>query len=296
MMYQFKRISRTAFPLSQLTEETFYRGAALFGMGLIKKVFIADRLAPFVDAGFVNASQISNFDAWQATLSYSFQLYFDFSGYCDIAIGISYMLGIALPINFNSPYKSHSVREFWRRWHITLSRWLRDYIYIPLGGNLGTSTQTLRNLILTFVIGGFWHGASWTFIIWGMLHGLACCIEHIIKLPKRALHPVVAISLTFLFVNFAWIFFRSPDLNIAISMFTAMFVPNLNKNVIAPQALNYLTISAFICWTLPTSQSIAMNTDFCKNPLIAIIIGALVCFTILSQNNAATSPFLYFNF
>ncbi|MGJ0364316.1 MBOAT family O-acyltransferase, partial [Aliarcobacter cryaerophilus] len=136
-----------------------------------------DTFAPWATAGFDTATTLNLIEAWATSLSYTFQLYFDFSGYCDMAIGISLMFNIKLPINFNSPYKALNIQDFWRRWHMTLSRFLRDYIYIPLGGNRKGEFRTYTNLLATFLIGGLWHGAGWTFIIWGALHGIALAIH-----------------------------------------------------------------------------------------------------------------------
>ena len=140
-------------------------GLFIFSIGLFKKVVIADTFAPWATAGFDTATTLNLIEAWATSLSYTFQLYFDFSGYCDMAIGISLMFNIKLPINFNSPYKALNIQDFWRRWHMTLSRFLRDYIYIPLGGNRKGEFRTYTNLLATFLIGGLWHGAGWTFII-----------------------------------------------------------------------------------------------------------------------------------
>ena len=296
MMPQFSRISRARLRSIRLNEEVFYRGAALFAMGLFKKVFIADRLASFVEAGYAHAAGISFLDAWQTSLCYSFQLYFDFSGYSDMAIGMSYLLGVALPVNFDSPYKSRSVREFWRRWHMTLSRWLRDYIYIPLGGGRGSQVETLRNLFLTFLVGGLWHGASWTFVIWGALHGAACCAEHIFSSRRIAINPVVATVMTFIFVNFAWVFFRAPDLATALTVVKSMISPGLGESKISSAAVSYLLVSGIICWGLPTSQFVAMQTRIVGNPLVAALIGVVLFLAILCQNSSVPSPFLYFNF
>ena len=152
-------------------------GLFIFSIGLFKKVVIADTFAVWASAGFDTATTLNLFEAWATSLSYTFQLYFDFSGYTDMAIGIALLFNIKLPINFNSPYKARNIQDFWRRWHITLSRFLRDYVYIPLGGNKISSFRTYSNLLATFVIGGLWHGAGWTFIFWGFLHGMALVIH-----------------------------------------------------------------------------------------------------------------------
>ncbi len=182
-------------------------GLFIFSIGLFKKVVIADNIAHFADFGFDKAASLSFIQAWMVSLSYSFQLYFDFSGYCDMAIGIALFFNIKLPINFNSPYKALNIQDFWRRWHITLSRFLKEYLYIPLGGNRVKESIVHRNLILVFLIGGFWHGAGWTFIIWGLLHGIALSVHRAYSHAARKFHftmpKILAWLITFNFINLA---------------------------------------------------------------------------------------------
>lgn len=218
--------------MPQFDEERNYRpdaanfavGFTIFAIGLAKKVLIADNLAAYASPGFSADSQLPTFFlAWGSALAYTFQLYFDFSGYSDMAIGLSRIFGVRLPLNFNSPYKSRSIVEFWRRWHMTLSRFLRDYLYIPLGGNRCSKSRRYINLMITMVLGGLWHGAGWSFVIWGGLHGAFLVINqawqsyphrlaHILSPPLRKL---IGRALTFLCVVFAWVYFRSPDLSTA---------------------------------------------------------------------------------
>jgi alginate O-acetyltransferase complex protein AlgI len=197
-------------------------GLTLFAIGLCKKAFLADGVAPYANAGFNEAAAGGTpdlFAAWGATLAYTCQLYFDFSGYSDMAIGIARCFGIRFPENFNSPYKAGSIIEFWRRWHITLSRFLRDYLYISLGGNRRGPARRYANLLLTMLLGGLWHGAAWTFVVWGALHGLALAANHgwntlriAAVLRGRPWWRAFAFLLTFLLVVVAWVFFRAPDL------------------------------------------------------------------------------------
>ncbi|UQS15052.1 MBOAT family protein [Pseudomonas sp. HS6] len=184
-------------------------GLFIFSIGLFKKVVLADTFAIWADAGFAQGASHDFFSAWATSLSYTFQLYFDFSGYCDMAIGAALLFNIWLPVNFNSPYKSLDIQDFWRRWHMTLSRYLRDYLYIPLGGNRGGRQRLYFNLMITFVLGGLWHGASWMFIIWGALHGGAIVTHRIWKQCGMSLPDPVAWFLTFMFVNITWVFFRA---------------------------------------------------------------------------------------
>lgn len=198
------------------------KGLFIFSVGLFKKVVIADHFAVWADAGFDGGQPLDFLAAWTATLSYTFQLYFDFSGYCDMAIGASLLFNIWLPINFNSPYKALDIQDFWRRWHITLSSFLRDYLYIPLGGNRRGEVRTYVNLIVTFLLGGLWHGATWMFVIWGALHGLALAVHRLWKRFGRPLPRPAAWALTFLFVNVAWVFFRAKTLEDAKRVLAGM--------------------------------------------------------------------------
>lgn len=200
-------------------------GLRLLAVGLIKKTILAGTFSNVVTYAFGQISSLSTVQAWMASISYSFQLYFDFSGYCDMAIGISKMFGIDLPINFNSPYKADSVNDFWKRWHITLTGFLREYIYIPLGGNRKGKTRTYINVILVYLISGFWHGAGYTFIVWGLMHGIASCIDRMwnkkfwCRIPR-----IIRQTITFVFVNSAWVIFRSETLSDGIEVLKRMFI------------------------------------------------------------------------
>lgn len=236
-------------------------GISIFSIGLFKKTVIADGLSPYVSPVYDTTQSVDFFLAWGATLAYTFQLYFDFSGYSDMAIGIARIFGIKLPINFFSPYKATSIVEFWRRWHITLSRFLRDYLYISLGGNRGTSFHRYRNLFLTMLLGGLWHGAGWTFVAWGALHGTYLIINHAWSafvqrlspsVHKRSWYKSLSWLLTFLSVIVAWVYFRAPDMSrandilYAMSGFTGASIPNgilVHLSGISP-LLNWLGVEA----------------------------------------------------
>jgi D-alanyl-lipoteichoic acid acyltransferase DltB (MBOAT superfamily) len=218
MMPQFARPETYRFQSGN-----FAIGIAYFAIGLAKKCILADSFAPDANAVFAVASQgaaVAALLAWKGALAYTLQLYFDFSGYIDMAIGLSHMFNIRLPLNFDSPYKATSIIEFWRRWHMTLSRFLRDYLYIPLGGNRKGGARRHVNLLITMVLGGLWHGANWTFVVWGALHGVFLVTNHAWRAvkPERLLRPVpvavrqgTALLLTFTSVIIAWVFFRAPD-------------------------------------------------------------------------------------
>ncbi len=208
-------------------------GLFIFSMGLFKKVAIADTFAVWATNGFDVAEKLEMIEAWAASLSYTFQLYFDFSGYTDMAIGIALLFNIKLPINFNSPYKATSIQDFWRRWHMTLSRFLKDYVYIPLGGNRKGETRTYINLFATFLLGGIWHGAGWTFVFWGALHGLALMIHKAWQKLGIKLPTILAWFITFNFINITWVFFRAKEWDDALKVLHGMFF----GTVILPAAL-----------------------------------------------------------
>jgi D-alanyl-lipoteichoic acid acyltransferase DltB (MBOAT superfamily) len=210
-------------------------GCTIFAIGLFKKAVLADGIAPYASPVFDAAARgetLTLFQAWGGALAYTLQLYFDFSGYSDMAIGAARLFGIRLPLNFHSPYKATSIVEFWRRWHMTLSRFLRDYLYIPLGGNRGGPVARYRNLIVTMLLGGLWHGAGWTFVLWGALHGLYLAINHAWDRLASWLWPhgllpeplarTLAWALTFVAVIIGWVFFRATDLDAAINLLKGM--------------------------------------------------------------------------
>jgi len=198
-------------------------GLFIFSIGLFKKVVIADTFAVWATQGFDVATTLNLFEAWATSLSYTFQLYFDFSGYTDMAIGLALLFNIKLPINFNSPYKATDIQDFWRRWHITLSRFLKDYVYIPLGGNRKGEFRTYSNLLSTFIIGGIWHGAGWTFVFWGFLHGIALVIHRAWSKLGLKLWTWLAWLITFNFINIAWVFFRAKEWSDAVKVLGSMF-------------------------------------------------------------------------
>ncbi|HOC91007.1 MAG TPA: MBOAT family O-acyltransferase [bacterium] len=202
--------------------ESMSKGTALFAMGLFKKTIIADNLAPLAAFAFNAPGEMTTLDAWQGALAYTFQLYFDFSAYSEMAIGLGLMLNMKLPVNFDSPYKSKSIIEFWRRWHMTLSFFLKNYLYIPLGGNRRGELRKMVNIFITMLLGGLWHGAGWTFVFWGGLHGVYLVANHSFR--KLSIKSPAAISwaLTFFCVVVAWVFFRSSSMSDAFSMIASM--------------------------------------------------------------------------
>lgn len=262
MMPQFDRLKNKILNYKNLSS-----GLYLIVIGLFKKVIIADTFAMYANAGFNSPHSIHFLQAWITSLSYTLQLYFDFSGYTDIAIGSSLMFNISLPINFNSPYRALNIQDFWRRWHITLSRFLRDYIYIPLGGNRQSESRTLFNLVVTFFIGGLWHGAGLTFVFWGVLHGIAMVIHRLWQRLGYTLPKLLAWFLTFQFVNAAWVFFRADTFTTASNILQGMCGLNGFK---LPSELFFLRNLGFT-WDVYEGNFIRITIILLMGILLAIL-------------------------
>lgn len=275
--------------------------------GLIKKAIISDYISlNFVDRIFDSPLSYTSFENLMASYGYALQIYCDFSGYSDMAIGLALLMGFTLPQNFNSPYKSTSITEFWRRWHISLSSWLRDYLYIPLGGNRKGMIRTYINLFLTMVIGGLWHGSAWKFVTWGALHGIVLVVEKIlkqyIKLPKNYFISFIRLLLTFHFVAFCWIFFRAATFSDAINVITQIAALNFELDewlIIVDSYKNVfiLILVGFVLHFCPEKISKSTQNIFEKTPLIgkAIIIG-FVFWLVYATASSDTQPFIYFQF
>ena len=269
-------------------------GLYIFSLGIAKKILLADNLAVIADAGFSDAAG-NFFTAWQSVLAYTFQIYMDFSGYCDMAVGIGLLFNIRLPQNFNSPYRSASITDFWRRWHITLGRFLMGSIYIPLGGNRCSKFRNCLNLLITFFVSGLWHGASWLFVLWGMLHGAALVIHRIwSKFLGKSMPRILAVILTFFFVMFAWIPFRAADMAHAGQMISAMFHPASWSihGKFSGFNLALLIISAAVIWCFSSAAELEKKfRPTWYNALLTIIllVSSMFCFV-------KYSPFIYFNF
>lgn len=224
-------ILRPAAFFPQILSDRFLRpdwddaaaGLYAISIGMGKKVLLADTLGVVVNNGYAHLGELTAPAAWLIILGYTFQLYFDFSGYCEIAAGAARLLGIRLPINFDAPYRSLSVGEFWKRWHITLTTFLRECLYFPLGGSRHGAGRAYLNILIVFLISGFWHGAGWTFLFWGLLHGLAQVAERAWGSGREKLPKLLRWGLTFFFVNLAWVFFRAPDLSAAWGVLSAAF-------------------------------------------------------------------------
>jgi len=319
MMPQFARESTFRF-----NPDHFAVGLALFTFGLFKKVIIADSVGPYASRVFDPVAETGlvpmTADAWGAALAYTFQLYFDFSGYSDMAIGLAHMFGIRLPMNFNSPYMAHSIIEFWRRWHITLSRFLRDYLYIPLGGNRKGPGRRLANIMATMTLGGLWHGAGWTFVAWGAFHGILLSINHLFGGGAASVvgwwKKIWAVPLTFLVVVIGWVLFRSADLDTAWRMFMAMIgaeSPGLGPLLKSRNFISFAILLALV-WFVPNTRRMLADWDpncepikpgetlhgrmrvFAWQPTTtwALITGLIFAVCVLSLSKV--SEFLYFQF
>jgi alginate O-acetyltransferase complex protein AlgI len=298
-------------------------GLALFSCGLFKKVGLADTVAPLANSVFGEAASgaaLGTIDAWAGTIAYTLQIYFDFSGYSDMAVGLAQIMNIAIPLNFNSPYKSRNIIEFWRRWHMSLSRFLRDYLYIPLGGNRRGSVHRYVNLAVTMLLGGMWHGAGWTFVVWGGLHGVYLMLNHgwIALVGRRPIlkdvcYPGLGSAITFLAVTIAWVFFRADSLTSAGHILAAMFDPQaLRTRTVASSFLLLEVALLVVVWLAPNSQQLlGSHLKVCEvdQPLIdkdpspwrwqptlpwLVATGGIfgVAFTALSRSG----EFIYFNF
>lgn len=300
--------------IPQFSEKSRYKlnyknmvyGISWFVLGLAKKVLIADKLAIYVNQVFGHVDSITTIDAWGGTLAYTLQLYFDFSGYSEMAIGLGLMLNFNLPQNFDTPYRACSIIEFWRRWHMTLSTFLKKYLYIPLGGN--RNGHHMRNILITMFLGGLWHGAGWTFIFWGTLHGFFICINHFWRKTNYGMHRVVAWILTFNAVNLAWVFFRAESFNQALKIIKAMMgyypfaIPysgtlgRFCSAFLAHQTLlTFNNLAIILCFTILSLIEIKVHVIEKFNEIIlavALSIVFLYCFTKLGT----ISEFLYFQF
>ncbi|HLX24491.1 MAG TPA: MBOAT family protein [Usitatibacter sp.] len=271
------------------------RGLALLAIGLGKKVLIADVLAQQVGNAFSPAAALSFADAWLAILCYTMQIYFDFSGYTDMALGMARMMNIRLPLNFDSPYRQRNLREFWRHWHMTLTRFLRDYVYIPLGGNRRGEAWTAYAIVVTFLLGGLWHGANWTFVAWGLANGLGLVLLRIWERAGVTLPAIVAWAITFLFVNLAWVLFRAPDLATAAAFFASLSGSTGIAGIhlaIVPLTIPTLVIACVLA-AMPRNSNRIADEATLGWPLQAAT-ALLLAAGILSVGNP--TEFLYFNF
>ena len=275
-------------------------GLRLFVLGFIKKAVIADQLALLVDPVYVAPGAYATSALWIATLGYAIQIYCDFSGYTDMALGCAHAFGLRLPMNFDVPYMSLNVAEFWRRWHISLSSWLRDYLYIPLGGNRGSSAATYRNLLLTMLLGGLWHGAAWTFVAWGAYHGALLALHRALPWPRfleRAAFAPARAGFTFLCVCLGWVLFRARSLSDAGTVYAGLFTPT-GGHALAPSVL---AVFAGLFAVVLAAHLVARFADvksLVRRLPAPVAAGALASAILLAQLLAPDEggAFIYFQF
>jgi alginate O-acetyltransferase complex protein AlgI len=290
----------------QLYERThsvdkFGRGVFFFSFGMAKKVLLANPCGEVADVAFA-AAPLHVADAWYGLFAYAFQIYFDFSGYTDMAIGLGLMLGFEFAKNFDSPYKSQSITDFWRRWHISLSTWLRDYLYIPLGGNRKGPLRTYANLIAVMLLGGLWHGAAWTYLVWGAIHGGWLCMERLFgRRSFYARAPAVArVAVTFLIVNLAWVFFRARNLRDGVTYFGSLFaLSGVPSTAALPRGdlynryhLFWMASAAVVAFFGVQTWSLARRVT----PARAALALALLLWSMVALCDQSYNPFLYFQF
>ena len=284
------------------TVEKFARGVAFFSLGMAKKVLLANPCGKVADLVF-DAGAVAWVDAWYGVIGYAFQIYFDFSGYSDMAIGLGLMLGFVFPKNFDSPYRAESITEFWRRWHISLSTWLKDYLYIPLGGNRKGPRRTYLNLALVMLLGGLWHGAAWNFVLWGAFHGLLLAGERAVgkRTWYRGAPQAARIALTFLLVLISWVFFRSDGLPEALAYLASMFglsggsaaASGLLAGVLyQPYYVVTMVLAAVVVFRAPQTWDWTRELPAWKS--LAILV--LLWLSLGALTSQEYNPFIYFIF
>jgi alginate O-acetyltransferase complex protein AlgI len=283
------------------TLDKFARGVAFFAFGMAKKILVANPMGHIADTAFA-AGTLRVHDAWFGVCGYAFQIYFDFSGYSDMAVGLALMMGFVLIQNFDSPYKADSITDFWRRWHISLSTWLRDYLYIPLGGNRKGAGRTYVNLMIVMLLGGLWHGASWNFIIWGGIHGGMLAFERAQgkdSLYRRLPHPV-RVAITFVIVCFSWVFFRAKTLGEAVAYFRSLLglgSPTQAADAVAgaiytPYHGAMFVLAAIVVWGMPNTWAFTTRLP-AGRATFAMVVLSLAVMLMWTQT---INPFLYFQF
>ena len=283
------------------TSEKFARGISFICCGLAKKILLANTCGKVADVCF-NAGSLDVLDAWYGLFAYSFQIYFDFSGYSDMAIGLGLMFGFVFPKNFDSPYRSKSITELWQRWHLSLSHWLRDYLYIPLGGNRKGNLRTYANLALVMLLGGLWHGSSWNFVIWGGIHGGMLGFERLQGKDSfyRRLPAHARIAITFLITSLAWVFFRAPTLSASMGYLASMLglaTPQPGAGLISgliyqPYYLLGMAVAAAFVWGAPQTWDFTRRLTWAKAAWCAL----LLVLSVAIMTTQAFNPFIYFIF
>ncbi|HWM92481.1 MAG TPA: MBOAT family O-acyltransferase [Thermoanaerobaculia bacterium] len=294
------RFSEVADQLRSRTHtlEKFARGVSMFSLGMAKKVLVANPCGAVADAAFA-ADSPAALDAWFGVVAYAFQIYFDFSGYSDMAVGLGLMLGFMFAKNFDSPYRAESITDFWRRWHISLSTWLRDYLYLPLGGNRLGVRRTYVNLLLVMLLGGLWHGAAWNFVLWGAFHGALLAAERA-GLGYGRLPRPLKVTATFVLVTLGWVLFRARDLPHAVEYYRSLFglegpgpgAPLLGGILYQPYSLLCFALAAGIVWTMPQAWDWTRRLTWVR----AAVCCGLLLLALIAMETQGYNPFIYFIF
>jgi alginate O-acetyltransferase complex protein AlgI len=282
---------------ARVNPDNVAKGIFVFNMGLAKKIIIADTFGTVATRGYANFEILDQAQSWITSFAYTVQLYFDFSGYSDMALGLGLLFNINIPINFKSPHKSANIQQFYRRWHITLSSFMREYIYIPLGGNKNGELRTNINLLITFIIGGLWHGANWTFVVWGALNGLALVIHRLYQKAKIGMNPYLAIGITFLFVMIVRIFFRAEGFDVASTVLKTMFGVRETEFSFALVTSFYdapIWLAGVVLLFMPNSNEMAER--FSPSIKYAAFMVVLILINGVFMNSVSKQPFLYFDF
>ncbi len=288
----------------EINKKIFKESLFRIVLGLGKKLFIADYLAKYVDIVHSNPGSFSGLENLISMYAYSFQIYFDFSGYSDIAIGIALILGYNLKENFDHPYLAENITSFWRKWHMSLSSWLRDYLYIPMGGNRKGAFNTYLFLFITMTVGGFWHGAKWTFIIWGILHGLGLMIHKLVgkyNLTKRFSNSVINVFITFNFISILWVFFRSADTAAALASLSKIFTDTNMTQIIGfyvarKEVLLFLALSSVFIFLIQYLKPFIIKC-YERVPIYVSIVLIILFFQLIIQvKDNVVEPFIYFQF
>jgi alginate O-acetyltransferase complex protein AlgI len=280
----------------------FMTGIAIFTLGLTKKLIFADTIAQVVDQVYSNPASASGWDHLLAIYGFSIQIYCDFSGYTDMAIGIAYLLRIRLPTNFLRPYAARSIVDFWRRWHITLSHWLRDYLYIPLGGNRGAWRLQFRNILITMMLGGLWHGANWAFLVWGFLHGLALGLTHLLQRQMKAfgisIPAWIGLLITFHFVTFAWIYFRANDISRAHQIIGGLVHASWLDPLASLQRNAFVVVLMILFFVLHRFDRHAWLRIAARRLRPALLVPAIgICWILaITLSQGSSAKFIYFDF
>ncbi|HVH09640.1 MAG TPA: MBOAT family O-acyltransferase [Gemmatimonadales bacterium] len=295
---RFRQIEQDLENLGHADRTRWLRtGISFFVIGLVEKVLVADTFAAFVDPAFARYATLSTLGTWAAVLGYTFQVYFDFSGYSDMAVGLGYLFGLRIPQNFNSPYKALDPSDVWRRWHISLSSCLRDYLYIPLGGSRHGEWRTYRNLMLTMLLGGLWHGASWTYIIWGGYHGALLALYRRFAPQWDALSARVRQGAMFLLFVVGLAVFRARSFEMATSLLRTMFAPTHGDRLMfSGSGVFLVTLAIAVWWSMVGPNAFEYHAGWRWRPRYAFPLAAALGACLAVMAGAGSSPFLYYQF